>query len=92
MAPLSSSNPTAEQLERARTRLRKELSEKLTVAHRRFLLSVADGQPEWELMGFSHLREMPALRWKLQNLAKLRSANTRKFEHQAAALRDRLAG
>ena len=86
-----SRNPiTLEQLEHVRKRLRKELSEKLTAVHRRFLLSIVEGNPEWDLADFPHLREMPALRWKMNNLQKLKSFNPRKFQQQAAALRERL--
>ena len=38
-------------LEHTRTRLRKELRESLTGAHRRFLLSILDCEPEWSLGG-----------------------------------------
>lgn len=75
-----------------RERLRRELPTALTGAQRRFLLSIASAEPEWSLMSCPHLSELPALRWKLQNLAKLKKANPRKFEQQAEALRERLEG
>jgi len=81
---------TLEQLEQTRRWLRKELGEQLTASHRRFLLSLVDGEPDWDLIGISHLGEMPALRWKVQNLHRLRSSNPRKFHHQAGELRQRL--
>jgi hypothetical protein len=78
------------QLEQARNRLRKELLEKLTAEHRRFLLSVLECDPEWDLIPLAHLKDMPAVRWKIQNLQKLKASNSRKFQQQVAALRDRL--
>lgn len=75
-----------------RERLRRELPAALTDAQRRFLLSLVRAEPEWELMSCPHLSAMPALRWKLQNLAKLRKANLGKFQQQAEALRERLEG
>ena len=75
-----------------RVRLRRELPAALTDSQRRFLLSLANAEPEWSLMSCPHLSELPALRWKLQNLAKLKKANPRKFEQQAEALRERLEG
>jgi hypothetical protein len=79
-----------ERLENTRTRLRKELQESLTAAHRRFLLSILKCEPEWDLIPFAHLKGMPALRWKIQNLQKLKNSNPTKFQEQAAALRDKL--
>ena len=75
-----------------RERLRRELPAALTDAQRRFLLSIANAEPEWGLMSCPHLSELPALRWKLQNLAKLKKTNPRKFQQQAEALRELLEG
>jgi hypothetical protein len=61
-----------EQLENTRTRLRKELLGSLTAAHHRFLLSILECDPEWNLIRFDHLKDMPALRWKIQNLQRLK--------------------
>lgn len=79
-----------ERLEHTRTRLRKELLGSLTAEHRRFLLSILECEPQWDLIQFAHLKDMPALRWKIQNLTKLKSANSKKFQQQAAALREKL--
>ncbi len=81
-----------EQLQQVRNRLRKELLESLTAAHRRFLLSILECEPEWDLIQFAHLKDMPALRWKIQNLQTLKSSNPKKFQQQAAALREKLEG
>lgn len=75
------------ELAATRVRLRRELLAALTAAQRRFLLSVANAQPEWSLMSCAHLSDLPALRWKLQNLAKLKKSNPRKFQQQADELR-----
>jgi len=81
---------TLAELAATRVRLRRELPAALTDAQRRFLLSVADAEPEWSLMSCAHLFELPALRWKLQNLAKLKKSNPRKREPQADELRAKL--
>lgn len=78
-----------------RDRLFHELPLALTPEHREFLLGLAAAEPNWSLMSFTHLREMPAIRWKLQNLEKLRSLNRPKFQDQVVQLRsalDRLGG
>ena len=59
---------------------------------RRFGLSLVSAFEEWSLMSCPHLSELPALRWKLQNLAKLKKMNPRKFQQQAEALSERLEG
>lgn len=70
-------------------RLLQELPQQLTPAHRDFLLSLVQGAPAWELMPMQHLREMPALKWKLMNLAKLRKIHAKRFAAQQQLLADR---
>jgi len=77
---------TLEQLLEIRERLFYDLPRALSLSHRNFLLSLVRAEPDWELMPFAHLREMPAIRWKLQNLEKLRSVNPMKFQEQSAKL------
>ena len=74
-----------------RQRLKHELPCALTTAHRRFLLSLANGEPEWTNMTCGHLAELPAIRWKLENLAKLKRTNPEKFERQVEKLEALLA-
>jgi hypothetical protein len=74
-----------------RERLRHELAAALTSSQLRFLISVSKAEPEWSLMSCPHLSELPALRWKLQNLAKLKKSNVRKFQRQAEELESRPA-
>jgi predicted nucleotidyltransferase component of viral defense system len=73
----------------ARDRLRHELAAALTGHQKQFLLSLASGEPEWNLMACPYLAEMPAIRWKLENLAKLKKGNPEKFQFQADELRRR---
>jgi hypothetical protein len=37
-----------------------------------------------------HLEDLPAIRWKLENLAKLKRSNPGKFNRQADELEERL--
>jgi len=71
--------------------IRQELPKALTDAHRRFLLSFVRAEPDWSLMPFDHLKDLPAIRWKLLNLERLRKANKVRFELQATELMDRFA-
>jgi hypothetical protein len=50
------------------------------------------GEPDWQLMKCLHLARLPAVRWKLQNLAKLKKSNSRKSARQAEELNARIAG
>ena len=70
-------------------RLLQELPQQLTPAHRDFLLSLVQGAPAWELMPMQHLRELPALKWKLMNLAKLQKSSAKRFAAQHQLLAER---
>jgi hypothetical protein len=76
-------------LEDARVRLRRELAGALTADHKRFLLGLVAGEPPWEVMQCRHLAELPAIQWKLQNLARLKRTNAAKFQAQADELKRR---
>jgi hypothetical protein len=80
------------ELQQVRRRLKKELPGALTTNQRGFLLGLVAGEPDWQLMSCPHLSGLPAIRWKLQNLAKLKKSNPRKFAQQAEELREKLAG
>jgi predicted nucleotidyltransferase component of viral defense system len=47
------------------------LQHNLTDADRQFLVSFKERQPQWELLGLPHVKELPAVRWKLANLEKM---------------------
>ncbi|MCA1788818.1 MAG: nucleotidyl transferase AbiEii/AbiGii toxin family protein [Thioalkalivibrio sp.] len=74
-----------------RERLVRELQEGLDASERRFLLSLVTGEPDWSVMGIAHLEQLPGIRWKLHNLAKLRKSSAKKFAEQADALASQLA-
>jgi predicted nucleotidyltransferase component of viral defense system len=75
-----------EDLLTARERMLQELQQGLDARERNFLISLAWNKPDWNQLGISHLAELPAIRWKLQNLEQLAKVNTKKFEIQAATL------
>ena len=47
------------------------IREDLDSDEKRFLLSIKRGEPEWDTLGFSHLKELPALQWKLMNIRRM---------------------
>ena len=84
-------NPVSlETLLDARARLRAELTQRLPGAQRRFLIGLARAQPDWTLLQCPHAAELPALRWKLQNLHTFRKRRPADFERQARALESKL--
>jgi hypothetical protein len=65
---------TLDELLRAREDLIREIVGKMPLQHRRFLLSVKRGEPDWTLLDLPSAKDLPAVRWKLENLAKLSAA------------------
>jgi hypothetical protein len=78
-------------LQRTQTDLLHELPQRLLPNHRDFLLSLVRGDPAWDLMPFKHLSALPAVRWKLCNLAKLKKSSRKRFDAQHRELAERLA-
>ena len=70
-AGMSRVNITCEELVAVRERLIDLLRQGLSMEEKRFLLSVKELQPDWTLLGVTGVEELPAVRWKLQNLAKM---------------------
>lgn len=65
------SPPSLEELEDTRSNLFKEIRASLTGDERRFLLSFKNRSPEWSLLGLDGIGDLPAVRWKMQNLSKM---------------------
>jgi hypothetical protein len=85
-AGMTSEVITLDALLEVRRRLFAELPVVLTDNQRAFLSGLVCGEPDWKLIECGHLAEMPAIRWKLENIRKLKKTNTRKFQAQAEAL------
>jgi hypothetical protein len=79
---MTSSDVSLDQLEATRKRLFEELPKALTADHQAFLLSLVEGAPNWSRMPFPHLQELPAIRWKLLNLEKLKKSSSRRYTEQ----------
>lgn len=70
----------------ARSRLRAELPRRLSAPHRAFLSSLARGEPQWHLLSCRHAADLPAVRWKVSNLAAFRKRRPAEFQLQADML------
>ena len=66
-----------------------DLPPSLSADHRQFLTGLVEGYPDGSLMSCPHLAAMPAIRWKLTNLERLRRTNPDKFALQADELKKR---
>lgn len=75
----------------AQAHLIADLPRQLTERQRSFLLSLVRAEPDWTLLPLPHLQELPALRWKLLNLAKLKKSDATRFRSQADELARRMA-
>ena len=62
---------TIDDLLKAREQLIAEVVGKMPQDHRKFLVSLKRGEPDWALLGVPGAEVLPAVRWRLQNLAKM---------------------
>lgn len=81
-----------DQLLAARDQMITTLHADLDEDERAFLITLASGNPDWDRMGLAHLSELPAMRWKLQNLTELKKKNKGKLEAQRDELSAKLEG
>ena len=57
----------------ARVALIKSVVGGMSADHRKFLVLFERGDPDWDLLGLPNAAELPAVRWRQQNLDKLPS-------------------
>lgn len=69
-----------EEFEQARIDLIKQVNESLTDEDKKFLLSFERGEPDWDRCCAGDLSNFPSVRWKLQNILKLKKSNPQKFD------------
>jgi len=78
-----------EALLKTRAQLKADLPKALTQRHKDFLLSLVKIEPAWDLLPFAALRDLPALKWKLINLEKLKASKASLFAEQYTRLAER---
>ena len=64
---------TYEEIVKTRADLIEKVKNGLTESERRFLLSVKEGSPKWELLPISGIDRLPGVQWKIQNIKKMDS-------------------
>lgn len=70
-AGLTEKPVSLDELLKAREDLISAVVGRMPADHRRFLMSVKRGEPEWEVLELPGADALPAVRWRLENLAKL---------------------
>ncbi len=84
--------PSLDELLAVRERLIEAIQSRITPDVKRFLLSVKRMKPEWQLLGLAGVEQLPAVQWKLRNLAKMtKERHAAACENLERAL-DRIAG
>ncbi len=63
-----------EVLEETRVELISTIHSKLTKNHRKFLIGFKEGNPDWSLLPFENIVELPSVKWKILNLKKMPKA------------------
>ena len=63
-----------EDLVETRARLVKLIRSSLTGEEKEFIASIQEGNPHWDLLGLGDIGRLPAVRWKLLNVAKMSSS------------------
>ncbi|MEP2669086.1 MAG: nucleotidyl transferase AbiEii/AbiGii toxin family protein [Cyclobacteriaceae bacterium] len=77
---------TYEDFEATRKQLIAAVRKSLTEYDIKFLLSFESGVPEWGLIQIDNLQNLPAVRWKLQNIRSLIDSNPNKHVEMKNAL------
>ena len=65
-------NPiTLDELNHTREKLIMQLLSDLIKNEKKFIVSVKSKKPQWDLIEVDHVKDLPAVKWKLLNLEKM---------------------
>lgn len=70
----------------ARSKLIGDIRQNLDAAAINFLRSLHEGTPDFAVIGFPDAAQLPAVRWKLQNVIRFKENNLDRHAEQRAAL------
>ena len=74
--------------EATREKLVNDVNSVMTEDDRRFLIGFEELSVDWENSPYSSFKEYPSVRWKMQNLQKLKASNPKKLNAEADKLRN----
>lgn len=60
----------------------------MTEDEKRFLLSIKQGQPDWELMPVADIAQLPGIQWKLINIRKMNKEKQKETLQKLQAVLD----
>lgn len=69
---------TIDELVSIRTALVKKIKESLSINERKFIISVKSIMPDWNLFEIKHIKNLPAVKWKLLNLQRMNTSKHQK--------------
>ncbi|HKI79066.1 MAG TPA: hypothetical protein VKA26_11045, partial [Ignavibacteriaceae bacterium] len=78
-AGMTEQETSLEDLVNVRSLLIEIIKNELTADEKKFLLSFKSMNPQWELLGLNGIENLPSVKWKLINLAKMKAK-----EHEMA--------
>ncbi len=78
---------TYNDFEATREKLISDVNSVMTEEDKRFLIGFEELAADWENTPYSSFREYPSVRWKMQNLQKLKASNPKKLKAEADKLR-----
>ena len=73
-----------------RSLLIETIKNRLTENDKKFLLSFETGEPQWDLFPYAVLKKLPAVKWKLLNIQKLKNTNLDKHSQMIEMLKNTL--
>lgn len=85
---MSSEDFSYTDFEQTRKSLIEIIQERLTEDEKRFLLSFENSKPNWDLFTQKNAKDLPAVKWKLQNINKLKKTNIKKHDHMLNNLKE----
>ena len=68
---------TTEELRIVGEQLVSKLQKEMTEEEKRFIVSIKEGEPQWNLLGVPGIENLPAVQWKLQNIRRMISVKHR---------------
>lgn len=89
-AGMTSVEFTYDDYEKTRAALIDTIQQRLTDDEKKFLLSFELGEPDWKLFPHPVLKDLPAIKWKLLKIQKLKKDNPKKHERMMDDLKRNL--
>lgn len=87
---MTSDTFTYENYEKTKFILIEDIQQRLSENEKKFLLSFENGEPDWNLFPVAKAKDLPAVKWKLQNVRKLKNSNPKKHEQALFELKKTL--